>query len=80
MSNLLPREEFPPGMDRGDFVPLSVMEFRRAYTTHSPHFVSVPDYADVILTRRDGEGTYVHQSSLAFDAKRKEKLLKELDP
>lgn len=27
----MPREEFPPGLDRGDFVPLSVMEFRRAY-------------------------------------------------
>jgi predicted ATP-dependent endonuclease of OLD family len=50
------------------------------YTTHSPHFVSVPDYADVILTRRDGEGTYIHRSSLAFDVKRKEKLFKELDP
>ena len=31
MSNLLPREQFPPGLDRGDFVPLSVMEFRNAY-------------------------------------------------
>jgi hypothetical protein len=31
MSNLMPREEFPPGLDRGEFVPLSVMEFRRAY-------------------------------------------------
>jgi hypothetical protein len=31
MSNLMPREEIPPGLDRGDFVPLGVMEFRRAY-------------------------------------------------
>jgi putative ATP-dependent endonuclease of OLD family len=50
------------------------------YTTHSPHFVSVPDYSDVLLVRRNEEGTYVVQSSLACDNKRREKLLKELDP
>ena len=50
------------------------------YTTHSPHFVSVPDYGDVLLVRRDNEGTYVIQSSLAADNKRREKFLKELDP
>jgi putative ATP-dependent endonuclease of the OLD family len=50
------------------------------YTTHSPHFVSVPDYSDVLLVRRGDEGTYVIQSSLAADSRRREKLLKELDP
>ena len=50
------------------------------YTTHSPHFVSVPDYRDVLIVRRDDEGTYVIQSSLATDNKRREKFLKELDP
>jgi putative ATP-dependent endonuclease of OLD family len=50
------------------------------YTTHSPHFVSVPDYRDVLLVRRNNEGTYVIQSSLAADNRRREKLLKELDP
>jgi predicted ATP-dependent endonuclease of OLD family len=50
------------------------------YTTHSPHFVSVPDYRDVLLVRRGDEGTYVTQSSLAADTKRREKFLKELDP
>jgi putative ATP-dependent endonuclease of the OLD family len=50
------------------------------YTTHSPHFVSVPDYRDVLLVRRGNEGTYVIQSSLAADNKRREKFLKELDP
>ena len=50
------------------------------YTTHSPHFVSVPDYGDVLLVRRNEEGTYVIQSSLADNSKRREKLLKELDP
>lgn len=50
------------------------------YTTHSPHFVSVPEYRDVLLVRRNEGGTYVVQSSLASDSKRREKLLKELDP
>jgi predicted ATP-dependent endonuclease of OLD family len=50
------------------------------YTTHSPHFVSVPEYKDVLLVRRDEDGTYVVRSSLADDAKRREKFLKELDP
>jgi len=50
------------------------------YTTHSPHFVSVPEYCDVLLVGRDEGGTYVIQSSLATDAKRREKFLKELDP
>jgi putative ATP-dependent endonuclease of the OLD family len=50
------------------------------YTTHSPHFVSVPNYRDVLLVRRNEEGTYVVQSSLAADNKRREKFLKELDP
>ena len=50
------------------------------YTTHSPHFVSVPDYRDVLLVRRNEEGTYVVQSSLSADNKRRQKFLKELDP
>ena len=50
------------------------------YTTHSPHFVSVPEYKDVLLVRRNEEGTYVVQSYLADDARRREKFLKELDP
>jgi predicted ATP-dependent endonuclease of OLD family len=50
------------------------------YTTHSPHFVSVPEYRDVLLVRRNGEGTCVIQSSLATDNRRREKFLKELDP
>jgi putative ATP-dependent endonuclease of the OLD family len=50
------------------------------YTTHSPHFVSVPEYKDVLLVRRNEEGTYVVQSYLADQARRREKFLKELDP
>jgi putative ATP-dependent endonuclease of the OLD family len=50
------------------------------YTTHSPHFVSVPEYRDVLLVRRNEGGTFVIQSSLAADKRRREKFLNELDP
>jgi predicted ATP-dependent endonuclease of OLD family len=40
----------------------------------------VPEYKDVLLVRRDDNGTLVVRSSLADDAKRREKFLKELDP
>jgi putative ATP-dependent endonuclease of the OLD family len=40
----------------------------------------LPEYKDVLLVRRDEDGTCVVQSSLADDAKRREKFLKELDP
>lgn len=50
------------------------------YTTHSPHFVTVPDYHEVLLVRKDSEGTSALCSNLPSDAKRREKLIKELDP
>lgn len=50
------------------------------YTTHSPHFVSVPDYHEILLTRKDINDTIVCQSNLPTDIKRREKLIKELDP
>lgn len=50
------------------------------YTTHSPHFVAVPEYADVTILRRGAAGTTTTRSSLPTDPKRREKLLKELDP
>jgi predicted ATPase len=49
------------------------------YTTHSPHFVTVPDYQDVVLVRRPSDGTRTRRSDLPPDAKRREKLIKELD-
>jgi putative ATP-dependent endonuclease of the OLD family len=50
------------------------------YTTHSPHFVSVPDYKEVFLVRKGGNGTYVTTSTLEPHASRREKWRKELDP
>ncbi len=50
------------------------------YTTHSPHFVAVPDYQQVLLVRRGASGTSVTRSSLKAETKLREKLIKELDP
>ncbi|MFQ5500259.1 MAG: ATP-dependent endonuclease [Candidatus Zixiibacteriota bacterium] len=50
------------------------------YTTHSPHFVSVPDYNEVLIVRKSGNDTYVITSDLPTDKNRREKLRKELDP
>lgn len=51
------------------------------YTTHSPHFVTVPDYHEVLLIRKDSEkGTVAARSNLPTSEKRREKLVKEFDP
>lgn len=50
------------------------------YTTHSPHFVTIPEYPQVLLVRRGVHGTSVRRSNLPLDAKRREKLIKEFDP
>src|SRR5690606_8046977 len=50
------------------------------YTTHSPHFVSVPNYNEVGLVRRASEGTTVRLSNAPTSLKLQEKLRKELDP
>lgn len=50
------------------------------YTTHSPHFIAVPEYDDVVIVRKGENGTKVRSSDLPTNARRREKLLKELDP
>lgn len=50
------------------------------YTTHSPHFVSVPEYSDVLIVRKGPKGTEVVASDLPLDDVRREKFRKELDP
>lgn len=50
------------------------------YATHSPHFIAVPDYHEVVLFRRGADGTTTTPSELPTDPKRREKLIKELDP
>jgi putative ATP-dependent endonuclease of the OLD family len=50
------------------------------YATHSPHFVSVPEYDQVMLVRREEKGTIARMSDLPTSDRRREKLVKELDP
>lgn len=50
------------------------------YTTHSPHFVTIPEYQDVVLVRRLNGSTLVQQSQLPMNPQRREKLVKEMDP
>lgn len=50
------------------------------YTTHSPHFVGVPDYHEIMIVRKGTDGTMVRRSELPTDPKRREKLNKQLDP
>ena len=50
------------------------------YTTHSPHFVALPDYRDVQLVRRKATGTEAQKSELPMNETRRDKLVKELDP
>ena len=50
------------------------------YTTHSPHFVTVPDYHQIVLARKTAGATKIFLSTLPTNESRREKLIKELDP
>lgn len=50
------------------------------YITHSPHFVSIPEFDEIRIVRKTNGSTEVIQSTLNPDVKLKEKLRKELDP
>ena len=50
------------------------------YTTHSPHFVTIPEYSEVVVVRRRGATTDVTRSPIPATPQRLEKFRKELDP
>lgn len=50
------------------------------YITHSPHFVTIPEYDEIVIVNKDKDGTNITQSSLPSDTRLKEKFRKELDP
>lgn len=51
------------------------------YTTHSPHFVTIPEYDEVFLVSKNSDGETVRRkSSLKKNTVLEEKLRKELDP
>ncbi len=50
------------------------------YITHSPNFVTIPDFQEVALVRKSQNGTEVIHSTLKPDSRLIEKFRKELDP
>ena len=50
------------------------------YTTHSPHFVSAPDYNEVLVVRKGPRGTEVTASDQVLDEPTKLRMQQELDP
>jgi len=50
------------------------------YTTHSPHFVSVPEYNEVLVVRKGIRGTEVTASEHALNDGQKLRMQKELTP
>lgn len=50
------------------------------YVTHSPHFVTIPEFDEIRIISKNDQGTQFIQSSLSADNKLKEKFRKELDP
>lgn len=50
------------------------------YATHSPHFVSIPEFDEVLLVRKGANGTEVTPSDLSLTPALREKFRKELDP
>jgi len=50
------------------------------YTTHSPHFVSIPEFDEVLLVRKGASGTEVTASDIKLTPMLREKFRKELDP
>lgn len=50
------------------------------YITHSPHFVTIPEFDEIRIITKTKDGTQFVQSSLKAEDKLKEKFRKELDP
>lgn len=50
------------------------------YITHSPHFVTIPEFDEIVIIGKDANGTFKTKSSLPPDVRLKEKFRKELDP
>lgn len=50
------------------------------YITHSPHFVTIPEFDEIFLVSKDINGTHIGKSSLEPTDELKNKFRKELDP
>jgi predicted ATP-dependent endonuclease of OLD family len=50
------------------------------YITHSPHFVTIPEFNEIVLVSKNEDGTHIKKSTLNPDEGLKNKFRKELDP
>ncbi len=50
------------------------------YTTHSPHFVTIPEYDEIFIINKNENGTQKNVSTLEKTQAIEEKFRKELDP
>lgn len=50
------------------------------YVTHSPNFVTIPEFDEIRIVRKNTDGTFITQSSIEPTLRLKEKFRKELDP
>ena len=50
------------------------------YITHSPHFVTIPEFNEIVLVSKNEDGTHIRKSTLEADEGLKNKFRKELDP
>lgn len=50
------------------------------YITHSPHFVTIPEFNEIVLVSKNNNGTLIKKSTLQTSDALKNKFRKELDP
>lgn len=50
------------------------------YITHSPHFVTIPEFNEIVIVSKNNNGTHIKKSTLKTSDALKNKFRKELDP
>ncbi len=50
------------------------------YITHSPHFVTIPEFNEIVIVSKNKNGTHIKKSTLKTNDALKNKFRKELDP
>ena len=50
------------------------------YITHSPHFVTIPEFNEIVIVSKNNNGTHIKKSTLQTSEALKNKFRKELDP
>jgi len=50
------------------------------YITHSPHFVTIPEFNEIVIVSKNNNGTHIKKSTLKTSDALRNKFRKELDP